>query len=264
MKYLILGGGAMGYYSMLGQLARLEDQNELHDVEALSGASCGSLLLFMYAIHRGNTREMMEKSMELDISRVTKPNLMSIIEKFGFIRTRTLKQELKKFSMDTMKIKNPTMAQVAEFSKLELHIPAFCVTTGRTEYFSNITHKDFKILDIISASIAVPLLFSAQKINKKLYVDGALEEKLPAVPFLSKKWNDVLAIEIESEHKNTENKITDIRSFVEVLANVGLKNRPRFHGIKTKTLHVSNDLIFDFKMDSFKKLELYIKGFSTA
>ena len=264
MKYLILGGGAMGYYSMLGQLARLEDQNELHDVEALSGASCGSLLLFMYAIHRGNTREMMEKSMELDISRVTKPNLMSIIEKFGFIRTRTLKQELRKFSMETMKIKNPTMAQVAEFSHLDLYIPAFCVTTGRTEYFSNITHKDFKILDIISASIAVPLLFSAQKINKKLYVDGALEEKLPAVPFLDKKGNDVLAIEIEAEHKNTENKITDIRSFVEVLANVGLKNRPRFPGIKTITLQVPNDLIFDFKMDSFKKLELYIKGFSTA
>ena len=264
MKYLILGGGAMGYYSMLGQLARLEDQNELHDVEALSGASCGSLALFMYAIHRGNTREMLEKSMELDIPRVTKPSLMSIIEKFGFIRTRTLKQELRKFSMEKMKIKNPTMAQVAEFSKLDLYIPAFCVTTGRTEYFSNITHKDFKIFDIISASVAVPLLFSAQKINKKLYVDGALEEKLPAVPFLGKKWDDVLAIEIIPEHEKIENKITDVRSFVEVLANVGLKNRLRFPGIRTKAIQVSNDLIFDFKMDSFKKLELYIKGFSTA
>ena len=168
MKYLILGGGAMGYYSMLGQLARLEDQNELHDVEALSGASCGSLLLFMYAIHRGNTREMMEKSMELDIPRVTKPSLMSIIEKFGFIRTRTLKQELRKSSMETMKIKNPTMAQVAEFSKLDLYIPAFCVTTGRTEYFSNITHKDFKIFDIISASVAVPLPILSPKDKQEI------------------------------------------------------------------------------------------------
>lgn len=264
MKYLILGGGAMGYYSMLGQLARLEDQNELHDVEALSGASCGSLALFMYAICRGNIREILEKSMELDIHKVTKPSLMSIIEKFGFIRTRTLKQELRKFSQEKMKIKNPTMAQVAEYSKLDIHIPAFCVTTGRTEYFSNITHKDFKIFDVISASVAVPLLFSAQKINKKLYVDGALEEKLPVVPFLGKKWEDVLAIELISEHQKTENKITDIRSFVEVLAGVGLNNRLRFPGIKTITLQVPNELIFDFKMDAFKKLELYIKGFSTG
>ena len=253
----------MGYYAMLGQLARLKDKNELHDVEALSGASCGSLAVFMYAICRGNIKEMLEKSMEIDIVRCTKPNLLSIIDKFGFIRTSAIKHELKKFSKIKMNIKNPTIGEVAEFCKLDIHIPTFCVTTGKTEYFSNITHKDIKIITIISASIAVPLLFSAQKIKNKLYVDGALEETLPAVPFLGKNWNDVMAIEIISEEQESENKITDIRSFVEIIAKAGLKNRLRFLGINTITLNVSNELMFDFKMNDFKKLELYVKGFST-
>ena len=82
-------------------------------------------------------------------------------------------------------------------------------------------------------------------------MDGALEETIPAVPFLGKNWNDVMAIEIVSEEQESENKITDIRSFVEILARAGLKNRLRFLGINTITLNVSNELMFDFKMNSF-------------
>ena len=114
------------------------------------------------------------------------------------------------------------------------------------------------------ASIAVPLLFTYKKINKKLYVDGALEEKLPVVPFLSKNWNDVHAIEMLTLKSGGEIEIKDIKTFVEVIARVGLKNRLEYPGIKTSRIYLPDNALFDFKMNTLDKLALYIKGYSST
>lgn len=264
MKYLIIGGGAMGYYSILGQLEKLKEQGKLDDLEEMSGASTGTLILYMYAMCKGNIKEILDKSLDIDIIRCTKPNLLSIISKFGFIRTRSIKNELKKIAYKKLNIKSPTFREIAEFSNIHIHIPAFCVSTGITEYFSDYTHPDTKILDIICASIAVPLLFSAQKINKKLYVDGALEEKIPALPFLGKNWNEIYAIELLTEQSVEKIEIKDIRTFVETLANIGLKNRIEYPGIKKSLLYLPAKVTFDFKMKTIDKLALYIKGYSST
>lgn len=255
----------MGYYSILGQIDKLKEQGKLDDLQELSGASCGALLVFIYALCNGNIKEILDKSLDIDIIRCTKPNLLSIISKFGFIRTRSIKNELKKISHKKMNIKSPTFREISDFSNMHIHIPAFCVSTGITEYFSDHTHPDTKIIDIICASVAVPLLFSAQKINEKLYVDGALEETIPASPFLNKNWNDIHAIELCSEYSAEKIEIKDIKTFVETLAkSVGLKNRIEYPGIKTSRIYLPDKAIFDFKMNTLDKLALYIKGYSST
>ena len=261
MKYLAIGGGAMGYYSILGKLAHLRDQGKLTDVEAMAGASCGALLVFMYALCKGNVKEILNKSMELDVQKCTKPNLLSILSHYGLIKPKLLKNELKKFAYEFMTNKNPTFKQLSEHSGLDIHIPAFCLTTGKTEYFSNITQPNMKVLDAIGASISVPLLFTSQNIHDKLYIDGAIQEKLPLTPFLHKSWKEVEAIEIVTKTQDME--INDMKTFIERITRSTLDARVEYQGIKTTKLEISQSVIFDFNMDSLKKLELYVQGYTT-
>ena len=261
MKYLAIGGGAMGYYSILGKLAQLKDQGRLTDIEAMAGASCGSLIVFMYALCKGDIKEILKKSMELDIHKCTKPNLISILTRYGLIKPKLLKKELKKFAYECMKTRNPTFEQLSEHVGLDIYIPAFCLTTGKTDYFSNITQPNMKVLDAVGASISVPLLFTSQTINDKIYIDGAIQEKLPLTPFLHKSWKEIEAIEIISPEQNI--KITDMKTFIERLTRSTLEARVEYQGIKTLKLEIPHDVIFNFDMNPLQKLELYVKGYTT-
>jgi hypothetical protein len=43
-----------------------------------------------------------------------------------------------------------------------------------------------------------------------------------------------------------------------------LKNRIKYHSIKTTTINLEDFDIFDFKIKDTKKIELFVKGFLTV
>ena len=117
---------------------------------------------------------------------------------------------------------------------------------------------DTKVADVLCASIAVPFIFSSMHLHNKLYVDGGVEEVIPATPFLNKKHEHVKAVEV---NMNKGTQVTDIASFSKQILASLIKNRLQFQNIDTTLINLEKYDVLDFKMKDITKIELYVKGY---
>ena len=255
IKYLILGPAGMGYYALVGAIHKLQETEKLTNLQEISGASAGALLGFMYCLYRGNMKQILETSLDIDIESSTKVNLQSFLNNYGFIDFKEIRNILQGLGGE-----NLTMQELFTFSKIKLHLASYCVTEGKTVYFSADTHPSALVVDVLCASMAVPFVFSSVQIHDKLYVDGGLEEVIPATPFLNKKHEHVKAMEVNMK-KGT--RVKDIATFSKQILASLIKNRVQFQNIDTTIINLEKYDVLDFKMKDITKIELYVKGYLT-
>jgi len=86
MKYLVLGPASMGIYAFLGRLKSMEES--LGTVKEISGSSAGSILALFWAIDM-SIDDMIEISLNVDLSDFVKLNIGTFFNKFGFVENRT-------------------------------------------------------------------------------------------------------------------------------------------------------------------------------
>ena len=261
IKYLALGPAAMGYFALLGKMHQLKESKELENLSEISGASAGAILALLYSIFDGDTKELLDFSMDQEISSKTKLNIQTLFNNFGLIDTTEIRSVIKETIKQKIDLENPTFAEFDEKVNIKIHISAYCLENSETQYFSSDATPEIRVVDAIMASIAVPFLFSAAKIKDKLYVDGGLCESAPMAPFLSKRGEEVQAITIMSRREM--NEINDIKSFTQKIVNSILKNRIKYENIKTSKIDLRNYDIFDFKAKDTDRLEMFVKGFLT-
>jgi len=246
-RFLALGPGAMGFFALLGYLRKVD----LSRVEEVSGASAGALLgLF---ICMGLTPdEIFGITVSLKSDGLLKTNLMSLVSKYGLISLEPLKVKLKSL------IGDPTFESLQK----KLHVAAFCVDTGQTEYFSG--PPDAKVLDYIIMSIAVPFLFETVRYEDKVYVDGGLIEHVPLTPFLNRvpikedseaptspeSSDETLAIQLVYEG---EESVRDFLTFAVRLVTVAKKCQEYPDVV---TIHVNVNL-FNFSMPPEVRKKLF-------
>ena len=72
MKYLILGPCAMGIFSMVGTLKKIESQ--LESIEEISGSSAGSLIGLLLILGK-SIDEILDILLKIDVPSLTKLNL---------------------------------------------------------------------------------------------------------------------------------------------------------------------------------------------
>ena len=138
MKHLAIGPGAMAYFAFLGAMGALRDCHELDNLEAISGASAGGLLAFFYVVAEGNIKTIIDYSLGIPIKDIMKPNIRQFLKHFGLVsqkKIRTVIIDIIRvfFSKEDLTFRElqalrPTMPKI--------HISAYCVNLGRTEYFS--------------------------------------------------------------------------------------------------------------------------------
>tara|TARA_Y100001937_G_scaffold128753_1_gene207645 strand:+ start:10565 stop:10882 length:318 start_codon:yes stop_codon:yes gene_type:complete len=95
IKYLALGPAAMGYFALLGKMHQLKESKELENLSEISGASAGAILALLYSIFDGDTKELLDFSMDQEISSKTKLNIQTLFNNFGLIDTTEIKDVIK-------------------------------------------------------------------------------------------------------------------------------------------------------------------------
>ena len=244
MKYLVLGPSGMGIYGILGNLKSIEERLDLF--QEISGSSSGSIIAFMLGVGL-SIDEISNRLLDIDTTRLSKSiSLRNILNMYGGVCPGISKQILEELGGC-----NPTFSEL----KIKIHVSSYNLKRSQTEYFSSDTHPNMKVIDAVYRSCSIPFVFGCLD----MYVDGGLCERLPLVPFLQHKNEDVYIIETCA---TTEPDINDFISFASCITRNIILNRvdyPQYTQRIRIPLTVSQ--VAEFDMSQEDKLKLYIKGF---
>ena len=262
MKHLVIGPGSMTYFAFLGALAALRDSDELHNLEEISGASAGGLLAFFYVVAEGNIQNILQYSLNIPLKDIMKINLRLFVKDFGLINHSKIRQVL----VDTIQVyfgkEDVTFQELYEFrpNMPKLHISAYCVSLGRTEYFSRDTTPNMSVIDALCMTIAVPFLFSSVEWNGRRYIDGGTLEETPSGPFVGK--DDVFVLKM-AYNEHTTYDTTNLKSYISSFLTITMKMRHKYN-FPAVSLDMSAYDIFNFGVPTETKLKLFSLGYHST
>jgi predicted acylesterase/phospholipase RssA len=257
MKHLAIGPGVLGYFAYLGVLKKLSDDKQLDFLEEISGSSAGGIVAFLYVVARGNFERMLKISLNIPIHKMVKPDLKTFLKNYGLIPYERIRDVFSSaLSKLIPKKTDITFKELYYHFPVKLHIPAFCVNTAQTVYFSVDTHPDMSVIDAVYMTIAIPFIFESFEYKDWRYIDGAFMETTPCAPFLNKQ--DVLAIRLV--HKS-EQTFSDFKSYVHLILSAIMKNRYKYETVKHLFIDMGETSVYNFNMTTEEKMKMYTLGY---
>jgi predicted acylesterase/phospholipase RssA len=236
-------------------LKKLSDDKQLDSLEEISGSSAGAIAAFMYIASRGNFERILDISLNIPIQKLVKPDLKSLLKNYGLIpRQRIIDVFTGALKKLIPKKTDVTFKELYHHFPIKLHIPAFCVDTSQTVYFSVDTHPDMSVLDVLYMTIAIPFVFESFEYKDWRYVDGAFIEATPCAPFLNKE--DVLGIHLVYKNKET--------NYVSKILHAILRNRYKYTNVKHLNVDIGDASVYNFNMTTEEKMKMYTLGYELA
>ena len=240
----------MGIYAFLGRLKSME--SSLGNVKEVSGSSAGSILALFWAVGM-SVDDMIDISLNVDISEFVKLNIGTFFNKFGFVEIEPIRDKLVELCGC-----DPTFRELEK----KIYVSAFCLNTSKTEYFSVDTHPDMKVIDAVCMSIAIPMIFASSEYNGNTYIDGGTVEEYPMNPFMDKKPHEVGCVKLVLDDVYKES-VDNPKDFLEALIRSTLKNRVSYdEKCVMIPVNVGDAGIFDFNMTYEEKIKLVNIGYS--
>lgn len=161
---LVLSGGGVRCVAQIGILKVMEEMGI--QISAISGTSGGAIIGALYA-HGYAPDEIMEMVSKITPLTILRPAFKTS----GVLDAEKIELELRKYiSKDTF-----------EDLKLPLFIACTNFLKAKTTYFDK-----GDLIRPISASAAIPIVFSPVKIGDSSYFDGGIMDNLPVRPLLGK------------------------------------------------------------------------------
>jgi predicted acylesterase/phospholipase RssA len=248
-KNLIIGPGAMAFFLFMGKLSQI-DTSELR---ALSGSSAGSILALLWVVYKGDIPEMLDFSINIPIKNLMKPNIKNLLINFGLVPLERIQKLFSKIFLKNFGVPDMTFEELYRVRPYDLYLSAFCVDRCETEYFSWRSHPGQSILEVLSASVAVPLLFSSVTIGPWRYVDGGMQEEIPALPFIGEFPEDTLALQTSPSIPQPSKSIS---KFIMNLFSSALRLRHKY-SVQAYKIDTTKIDVFDFSSD---RLRLFCDG----
>ncbi|MEO0184565.1 MAG: patatin-like phospholipase family protein [candidate division WOR-3 bacterium] len=190
MLGLVLGGGAAKGYAHIGVIEFLEELNIKPDI--IVGASMGSLIGGFYA--RGFTAKQMEK-IALQIDKKKKKELFRFqISKKGFINGKNIVKFLKPYLGNT-KVEDLPLKYAAVATDIEEN--------------TEIVIDRGDLIQAIRSSIAIPVVFTPNKYNGRILIDGGFINPVPVDVAINLGAKRIIAVNVLYRFEYPQIKIAE-------------------------------------------------------
>ena len=252
MEYLVLGPSSMGMFGFIGSLKKHE--NKLENIKEISGSSAGAILGACLALEIP-LDDVLRKFMKIDIESLSKYKLRTFFRNYGLVDMEPVREALVSVFGSDVKFRD---------LKKKLHVSAYNLNRGRTEYFSNDTNPDMCVVDAVCMSMSVPFIAATRQYDGNVYLDGGTKEDIPITPFLGKPYHKVLSFKLKVRERYIE-KINSFNLFISTLLGSILNLRADIDTTRLcKTIYVSTGdyNLFKFDMSHDDKLRMFFLGFN--
>jgi hypothetical protein len=255
MKNLIIGPGAMGFFMYLGVISKLKREGQLDDLEAISGASAGALLGFLFCMTKGDPTKVLDFALSVPLNHIMKPNIKSLLKNYGLIPYTKIRKVFVGACQTFTGKDDVTFQELYDLYPVKLHASAYCVDFMKTVYFSVDTTPSMSVLDAVCASVAIPFLFSSVKLKDGWnYIDGGAAESVPGGPFLGQ---EALAMKLAW---NRLEKVKDLKTYAISILYSTMKLR-HMYDFPLMDLDLQGEDMFDFGASNDSKLKMFLRGY---
>ena len=257
-RCIAIGPGAMGFFLYLGVLSKLKQEGRLDNLDEISGASAGGLLAFLFLATKGDLPKVLDYALDVPVKQIMKPNLKNFMKNYGLVSPTKIRKVLSDACTKFIGRPDITFEELYAWHPIKFHVSAYCVDLMKTDYFSVNSTPKLSVLDAVSATIAIPFLFSTVKIGEWTYIDGGAAESTPSGPFLGRS-SDVLAMKIALSRPTP---VIDLKSYALSILNSTIKLRAAYE-VPTLDIDVTDSDVFDFGASNDGKLRMFMKGHAT-
>jgi predicted acylesterase/phospholipase RssA len=255
MKNLIIGPGAMGFFMFLGVVSKLKREGQLDELEALSGASAGALIGFLFCLVKGDPTKVLDFALSVPLKQIMKPNIKCLLKDYGLISNTKVRKVLGDACKSFMSKEDVTFQELYDLYPVKLHVSAYCVDFMKTVYFSVDTTPTMSVLDAVCASVAVPFLFSSVKLKDgSNYIDGGAAEIIPGGPFLGQ---EAFALKLAW---NKLEKVKDLKTYAISILYSTMKLRHDYD-FSSIDIELTGEDAFNFGASNDAKLKMFLKGY---
>lgn len=245
----------MGFFMYLGVLSRFKREGHLDDLEAISGASAGALLGFLFCVTKGDPTKVLDFSLNVPVKQIMKPNIKCLLKDYGLISYTKIRKVLADACRSFIGKDDVTFQELYDVFPTKLYISAYCVDFMKTVYFSIETTPTMSVLDAVCASVAIPFLFSSVKLKDGWnYIDGGAAEVIPGGPFLGQ---EAFALKLAW---NRLEKVKDLKTYAIGILYSTMKLR-HVYDFPSIDLELPGDDMFDFGASNDAKLKMFLKGY---
>ena len=210
IKYLVISGGDISFFSMLGTIKELIKKKDFFDInklEKIYGTSAGSMIGFLLSL-KLDYQIIIDYFINRPWEKLLKFNssdLLNLYNSKGLIDKELFYEVylplLKSCSFD----ENVTLLELFNYSNIELNIYATKMNDISLRCFNHIETPNLKVLDALFMSSSLPILFKPNKFEDCFYTDGGFNCQFP-IDFCyneNKDKSKILGIHSVSKKKST-------------------------------------------------------------
>ena len=183
IKHLVISGGGSTGLSFYGILKESQQSGlwNIENIQSIYSTSVGSIFSIIVCL-----------KYEWDIidnflikrpwQNVFKFDLYSIIQAFdrqGIFSMKIMEDIFSPLLLGVDLDINITLKEFYEINKIDLHIFSTELNKFETVDFSHKTHPDWRIIDVVYCSCALPILFPPYMKEDKCYIDGGILTNYP-------------------------------------------------------------------------------------
>ena len=243
-------------YAFIGTLKKFKESGQLEDLKEISCSSSGSIVGMFYVLTKGNVDDMLKHSLEVPLSEIAKPDVKSLLDKYGLIDSERFEKCISKVAKEITGGTDPTFKELYDMNPIKLHIPTYDLVTNKTVYMSLDTTPNLKVSKAVRRSISIPVIMSPDDYR---YIDGSVAEFSPHVPFLG--CTDVFEIRYRSKPK-PKKRAKNLFGYLYDVVSAFLLNRIEYTGFPRFDVYADENFeMFNFSMSIDQKLELYRSGY---
>ena len=276
IEHIVISGGGLTLFTYYGILKKSAENDiwNINNIKTIYGTSAGAILGVLLClkydwdiINNYIINRPWEKVFNIDIYL-----LFDIFQRKGLFDLSVITEVFKPLFLGKDIDLNITFQEFFHVTKIELHLFITDLNEFETIDVSYKTHPDWKVIDIVYSSAAVPVIFAPHIMEDKCLIDGGIFNNCPIKPCIDNGANSENILSIyynENNHSKIDNEGTLLDYIIVLLNNLITNiNKEVFveTGIhySTEFINISIETIFSLISNKEHRIELIEKGAKTV
>ena len=185
---LILSGGGIKGFGMIGTLQYLKNEDKLKDIKKIIGTSIGSIIGYLIILGFEPTEIIIQCIQNNYFQTMEQFQIVRGVRGKGFLDFKVFETILNDFTFQKLE-KIPTFQELYDYNPIHFQIVTYNYSKNREEILSNETTPNLSLLDALRMTSNIPFIFGHFQYKNDYYFDGFITSNFPI--HLIKKEEDI-------------------------------------------------------------------------